>query len=218
MRVWYKKIYGKSDKMSFNRMMAKMMSGGNVKVIHGEVVGNVNPYIEWIKWLSYIPEFQQLRMQELNCKSIDNASLEELDEIRKYKNQSRILSLFKIYGTSEISKKEYMEVYDFMVKHSIDDLMLSKLSVEELKYAREQIQHFSEVSNEELRQKVKSEQNIDSYKNLSMVDSYILHIISRINFARSMIELDEEIKARINANDVMRQKSLYYAANPYARK
>ena len=200
--------------MSFNRTMANIMAGSGVKIIHGEIIGNVNPYIEWIKWLSYVPKFQQSRIIELNSKKIEDMSIEELDEVRNYKNQKRMSKLFKIYGSSDISKEEYMEVYNYMENQSIDELMISKLTSEELKYAREQIQHYSQISKEELSKKVKTEQKEDNYKNLSMVDSYILHIISRINFARSLVELDRNIEARLSENDTMRQKSLYYAANP----
>lgn len=35
--------------MSFNRVIANMLSGSDIKIIHGEVIGNVDPYIEWIK-------------------------------------------------------------------------------------------------------------------------------------------------------------------------
>ena len=48
-----------------------------------------------------------------------------------------------------------------------------------------------------------------------MVDSYILHIIARIDFKRSMSELNKRIEAELNENYVMRQKSLYYAAKSY---
>ena len=96
----------RDDNMSFNREMANMLAGSNVKVIHGEVIGNVDPYIEWIKWLSYIPKFQQLRIQELNSKKVADISIEELNEVKEYRNQSRMLRLFKIYGTSEISNEE----------------------------------------------------------------------------------------------------------------
>ena len=58
----------------------------------------------------------------------------------------------------------------------------------------------------------------DNYKKLSMVDSYILHIISRINFARSLAELDRNIEAQLNLNASMRQKSFYYAANLQVKK
>ncbi len=204
--------------MSFNRVMVNMMAGSDVKIIHGEVIGNVDPYIEWIKWLSHVPEFQKVRIQELNSKRVEEMTLEEKDELRAYKSQIRVLGLFKIYGTGEISKDEYMEVYDFMVNQSIDELMLSKLSSEELRYAKDQIQYFSEIPSEELREKVNEEQKTDNYEHLSMVDSYILHIISRVNFARSMAKLNSEIEAQLRENDAMRQRSLYYAANPYTKR
>ena len=204
--------------MSFNRVMAKMMAGSDIKIVHGKVIGNIDPYIEWIKWLSYVPEFQKARIQELNSKRIEEMALEELDELRIYKSQIRMLELFKKYGTSEISKDEYMEVYDFMINQSINELMLSTLTLEELKYAKDQIQYFSQIQSEELSKKVNDEQKTDNYENLSMVDSYILHIISRVNFVRSMSKFNREIEAQLRENASMRKKSLYYASNPYAKR
>ena len=46
-----------------------------------------------------------------------------------------------------------------------------------------------------------------------MIDSYILHIISKVDYARSMEKFDREIKTYKEENEVMRQRSLYYAAN-----
>ena len=204
--------------MSFNREMAKIIAGSGVKIIHGEVMGNIDPYMEWIKWLSYVPVFQKARIQELNSKTVAELTLEELDEVRAYKSQNRMLGLFKIYGTGEISKKEYMEVYDFMVNQSIDELMLSKLSSGELRYAKGQIQYFSQIPSEKLRKKVNEEQKADSYEKLSMVDSYVLHIVSRIDFARKMARLNSEIEAQLRENDAMRQRSLYFAANLYIKR
>ena len=204
--------------MSFNRIMANMMASNGVKIICGEIIGNIEPYIEWIKWLSYLPEFQRVRIQELNSKIVEELTLEDLDEIRAYKSQIRMLDLFKIYGTSEISKKEYIEIYDFMVNQSIDELMLNKLTSEELRYAKDQIQYFSQIPNEELRKKVNEEQKADNYEKLSMVDSYVLHIISRVDFARNMTKLNREIEAQLRENDAMRQRSLYFSSNPYIKK
>ena len=103
-------------KMKSNRIITKEIAANGVKVIHGKVVSNINPYIEWVKWLSYVPKFEQLRIQELNSKNIEELSLDELSEIKKYKYQNRMLELFKKYGTNVISKKDYMEVYDFYGK------------------------------------------------------------------------------------------------------
>ena len=203
--------------MDLNKIMTNMLASSNAKIIPGEVIGNINPYIEWIKWLSYIPEFQRERLQILNSKIVEDISLDELDEIREYKYQTRMLNLLKKYGTSDISKEEYREVYEFMANHSIDDLMLSKLSIEEIRYATEQIKNFSQLSNEELRRKVKEEQKEDNYKKLSMLNSYILHIISRFDFTRNIAKLNSEIEAQTKVNNFMRQKSLYLSANPYKK-
>lgn len=45
-----------------------------------------------------------------------------------------------------------------------------------------------------------------------MVDSYILHQVSNINYARSLNELNRKIDAQLKANEEMRFKSLHYAA------
>lgn len=50
-----------------------------------------------------------------------------------------------------------------------------------------------------------------------MVDSYILHVISDINYARSMA-LNRRIDAQLGQNEIMEQRSLYYVANPYTKK
>lgn len=204
--------------MSFNKVMANMLAGSNTKIIHEKFIGSTDSYSEWLKWLAYIPDFQKSRMQELESKTVKELTLEEIDEVRAYRSQNRMLELFKIYGTDKITKDEYTEVYDFMINRSIEELMLSKLSSQELKYAKEQISYLSQIPSEELRKKINSAQAEDNYEKLSMVDSYILHIISKINYARSIAKLDSEIKARLAANDDIRQRSLYYASNPYINK
>ena len=201
--------------MNTSKIIAKGLAGSKIKIIHGAVKRNVDPPIEWIKWLSYIPDFQKSRIQYLESKMASDISLEELSEINQYKNQARMATLFKLYGTSDISKDEYMEVYIYMIKHSIEDLMLNKLSKEELSHAKERIQYFSQISKEELELKIKEEQKEDNYKKLSMVDSYILHEISRINYSKN--QLDNSLSAQLDKNAIMRQRSIYYASNPYKK-
>lgn len=99
-----------------------------------------------------------------------------------------------------------------MSNESIDDLMLSKLTSEELRYAKQEITKLSNISKEELSKKVHEEQKEEVYKKLSMVDSYILHQVSNINYARSLNELNRKIDAQLKANEEMRFKSLHYAA------
>lgn len=204
----------------FNRIMAREIAkmGGKAKIIHGNVIGNVSPDIEWIKWLSYEPEFEKKRIEYFDTKKVSELSYEELEEASKYSRNKIFAKLFKIYGTNECSEEDYMRVYDYMCNESIEELMLSKLTSEELKYAEKEIIRLSKVSKEQLSAKVKEEQKPENYAQLSMVDSYILHIISDINYARSMSDLNRKIDAQLEQNEVMRQRSLYYASNPYARK
>lgn len=206
--------------MEFGRMMAKEMArmGGEVKIIHGNVFGNVSPDIEWIKWLSYEPEFEKKRIEYFDSKKVSELSYEELEEASKYSRNKIFARLFRIYGTSECSEEDYMRVYDYICNESIEELMLSKLTSEELRYARQEITRLSKVPKEQLSAKVNEEQKPEKYEQLSMVDSYILHIISDIDYARSMSDLNRKIEAQLEQNEIMRQRSLYYASNPYVKK
>ena len=55
---------------------------------------------------------------------------------------------------------------------------MDKLNSEELTYAKEEILRLSAIPQNEVLAKIKEEQKEEVYMNLSMVDSYILHIIS----------------------------------------
>ena len=204
----------------FNRIMTKEMikMGVNCKIIPGNTIGNVSPIIEWIKWLSYEPEFEKKRIEYLDSKKRSELSYEEIEEAANYNRNKIFAELFKIYGTSEWSNEDYMRVYDYMCNESIEELMLKKLTSEELKYAKEEITRLSKVSKGQLSAKVKDEQRREKYEQLSMVDSYILHIISDINYARSMSDLNRVISAQLEESKIMSQRSLYYASNPYAKK
>ena len=79
--------------MNLCRILAREMAGSGNMTLVGDVTGNVNPYIEWIKWLEYEPEFLKLRIQKLTSKEIENLSLDEIQEIKNYKYLERILKI-----------------------------------------------------------------------------------------------------------------------------
>lgn len=193
--------------MSISKIMAKELANSGAKFIHGAIKRNIDPQTEWIKWLSYVPDFQKSRIQQLESKTVREISLEELEEIYQYKYQERMANLFKLYGTNNISEAEYLEVYNYMNEKSIKDLMLSKLSKEELSYAKEKIKYFSQISSKELELKIKKEQKIENYNKLSMVDSYILHMLSDLAYAENRKKIDSQLNAQFKKNALMRQKS-----------
>lgn len=199
-----------------NKAITKMIK--KVKIIPKYIIGNISPVIEWIKWLSYEPEFEKKKIEYFDSKKVSELSYEELEEASRYSRNKIFAKLFKIYGTSECSNDDYMKVYKFMCNESIEKLMLSKLTSEELQYAKQEITRLREIPNEQLSDKVKEENKPEKYKQLSMVDSYILHIISNINYAKKISDLDERIESQLKQNEIMRQKSLYYATNLYRKK
>lgn len=204
---------------NLNRIIVNEMAQANKKAIllHGHIMGEVLPHIEWLKWLSYEPEFEKKRIEYLNSQNESELTIEELEELAKYNKNKLFAKLFKVYGTNECSFDDYLRVYEFMCKESIKKLMLSKLTADELQYAKQEINRLSELSKEQLSSKVKEEQKLEKYTQLSMVDSYILHMIYNIDFARSMNNLSKEIEMNITKNNYMRARSLYYASNPESK-
>ena len=194
---------------NISKIMAKELNknGSQVKFIYGNVFGNIPPIIEWIKWLSYEPEFEKNRIEHLNSKGSNNLSYEELNELDHYMKRKRMAQLFKKYDCKECSKKEYMEVYSYMSNESIITLMLDKLTIQEIKYAEEEIKKLITGSSEELPKKVKVESQKENYLSLPMVDAYILHIIDRINYVRNMNEFNNILNWQLDSNVIMRQKS-----------
>ena len=205
---------------SINRIIAKALakSNGNIKIVHGNVVGNIAPDVEWRKWLSYESEFEKNRIKMLETRKNSELSFEEVEELRKYRRNRMFAELFRLYEIRKCSYEEYMMVYDFMCTESIEELMLSKLSLDELSYAKDEIVRLSKVSKEDLEFKVKEAQKIENYDKLSMVDAYILHVISNIKYARNMSDSDKQLRGELERNNAIRCRSLYYAYKSYVRK
>ncbi len=205
--------------MEFDRIMARELfrMDNRVKIVSGDI-GNVSPDVEWIKWLSYEPEFEKQRISYLESKKESELSYDELEEVAKYRRNRTIANLFKTYGTPECSEDDYMKVYDYMRHESIEKLMLSKLTIEELHYAKKEITRLSKVDKKQLNTKVTEEKKIERYEQLPMVDSYILHVVSEINYIRNINDLDRQIAAQIEQNKTTGQKGLVYASNPYTKR
>lgn len=204
--------------MSINKAIANVLAGKEAKLIHGQCVGQMNPYVEWLKWLSYESEYEKQLMNLVASKTSLEFSYDELQKVCRIKRNRVFADLFKRYGTSGCSEEEYMMVYDYMCKESIEELMVSKLSSAELRSAKEKIIYFSRMKKEQLREKIHKEQDAEVYEKLSMEDSYLLHIISNFNFVRTIGKLNKEIDAQISKNNAMAQKSLYYAYNPHFKR
>lgn len=202
---------------SLNQILAREMSKskGRASIVPRYDGVNVSPYLEWKKWLSYVPEFERKRIEYFDSKKISELSYDELEEASRYRKNQIFAELFQVYGTSECSEENYMMVYNYMSNESILELMLSKLTSEELYHAREEIEKLSNLSNEELNAKVKREQRVEIYSQLSMVDSYILHLLSDVNCARNISSVNKQFVAELERNTAIRQRTLCYSKDSF---
>ena len=172
-----------------------------------------NPCREWIKWLANSCEHQKVKIKKISSKMISSLTDEEFAEIDTYFYHRKVLNLLENYGNKEMTNEEYLEVYQFISTHSLSKLMEANLTIDELNWAKETLQVLEQASPEAVNKKIQEAQ--DNYQNLAMVDAFILHMIARIDHIRSMEKLEKEIKMRLKENDVMMEKSLNYASNPW---
>ena len=129
---------------------------------------------EWMKWLTYIPDFKEWQIKEINKKRIDELSCEELEIVLKSKKEDRMLDLLNKFNSNTIKEDEYIEIKNYMDNESIEDLMKSKLT------------------DKEIIKKVEHERQENIYSNLSMVDAYTFHLMLEIYYIIEMKKLDNQ--------------------------
>ncbi len=160
--------------------------------IHGKTIDNYI-LIEWIKWLSYEPNFEKKRIEYFDSKKISDLSYEELEEASKYSKNKVFARLIRKYINNECQNEDIIKIYNYFRNESLEKLMLSKLTKEELQYAKEKIIALKNNNPEQLSAKIKEQQQPEIYQKLSMVDSYILHVISNINDPKRKSNLNKKI-------------------------
>ena len=190
--------------------------GGGAMILHGYIIGNVPPDKEWLKWLSYTPNPTILKIENIKAKKVSELTDDDFEWLSKYNRNKMFAKLFKVYGTGECSPKDYVKVYNFMCKESIEKLMLEKLTAEELQQAKQEIIRLSNISLANLRVIIK--ENKKKYEQLSMIDAYVLHMISKSALKEGLVNLDKEIDCQIKQNDAMRARSLQRSSSQYMGK
>ncbi len=83
---------------------------------------------------------------------------------------------------------------------TIKNVMLRKLTREELNYADEEIKRLNTLSKTEILTKLKNESSEETYNNLSMVDTYILHVVSNDFLQKSLFKRDKGLVAELDRN------------------
>ena len=126
---------------NISRVIAKEMakSKGQVKIVRGNCIGHILPNVEWLKWLSYVPKFEEERIRYLSSKSSLELSLDEIEELKRYYKNRKFQRLFECYNNSTCTSDEYMQVFDYMCDESIEAFMITKLTSFELDVAKKKL-------------------------------------------------------------------------------
>lgn len=197
--------------MGLEDIMMNDICDDDLKIVLSDVFGVINPYKEWIKWLSYYSEDTKNRLNEIINKPNESLSFDEMREYEKFREQLKALVLLNRYLDDNLTNSQYKFLLDFICNESIEEYMKSKLSKEELESAKEKINKYSNVPKVILNDKVMNEKNEEVYDNLSMEDAYVLHMISKINHQRNLEELDDDIRIQNEKNNRIIQKSNIYS-------
>ena len=175
-----------------------------------------NLYMEWVKWLDYVPTFEQEKINKLIKKK--NKTSEEYRKVGNYYYNKKMAELFKEYGTKNMDMEEYEEVLMFMKQNSIEEYMNKKLSKEEIELAKSQIENYKKIPDEVLFKKVFEDKKEDNYMKLSMIDAYILHYIDKIAQVRFSVDFQNKVKEQNKSSAHRSQRSLIYASKQNKNK
>lgn len=194
---------------------SKMMIGNIVKntgtrlgiVIPGEQIPGIDSLNEWIKWLSYKPSFEQEKITSISLKTVTDLTIDDLETLLQYKKEEKMTLLFKKYKSNECTADEFMEVYNYM-SNSITDLMLRKLTSSELEVANMELSKFNDFDTEKLDEKIKTTKNEEDYNALSMIDSYVVHMLAIKKVKIKFKGYQKALTAELKRNNAMHYKNL----------
>lgn len=115
--------------------------------------------------------------------------------------------LFKKYKSNECTADEFMEVYNYM-SNSITDLILRKLTSSELEVANMELSKFNDFDTEKLDEKIKTTKNEEDYNALSMIDSYVVHMLAIKKVRIKSKGYQKALTAELKRNNAMHYKNL----------
>lgn len=155
--------------------------------------------MQYLKWLKYIPEKELEEMKKILNKKISELTKDEIHKIHFFNKCQNVIPILERYLGDECQNRDILSVYDFMKNTSLYDLMLSKLTKEELNIAQLKIEQLNCLSDSELSKLIKEKMTFKVYMELSMIDAFCINRILSLLKARTNEKSDIEISAHINS-------------------
>lgn len=185
-------------------------SSGSAKIV-------TKDYKEWIAWLNYEPEFEKQRKNYLMSRKFEELNESEQIELSHYINYQTYANLFNKYETNTCTQEEYIKVCNFMKTKFLEDLIISKLTAEELVYVKSEINRIENLSSSDFESEYRKLRDLYFNEQLTMAERYVYYLSSRIATYRNNIRVENEISAQLKENENMRYRSYIYSQNPYRK-
>lgn len=128
-----------------------------------------NPIDIWIKFTNYLKPDETALLEKLGNKSLDSIQISEINEYSRIKNQLMISELFLKYKNKNCSKEEYDIVTRFMDSMSLQTLIKTKLTEDEIELASKAISKLKTI--EQLEEYIELQQK--KFEELNAYESYI---------------------------------------------
>lgn len=174
-------------------------------------------YKDWIAWLNYEPEFEKQRKNYLMSRKFEELNEFEQIELSHYIKYQTYADLFNKYETNTCTQEEYIKVCNFMKIESLEDLIISKLTAEELNYVKSEINRIENLSLTDFESEYRKLRDLHFNEQLTMTERYVYYLSSRIAAYRNNIRVENEISAQLKGNENMRYRSYIYSQNPYRK-
>lgn len=152
---------------------------------------NINNDIDiWIKFTSYLKPDEKALLEKLENKSLDSIQRSEINEYSRIKNQLMISELFLKYKNKDCSKEEYGIVTRFMDSMSLQTLIKTKLTEEEIELASKTISKLETI--EQLEEYIESQPK--KFEELNAYESYIFLLAKEKLHNLNQDKVREQIK------------------------
>ena len=177
--------------------MTKLMINNNDNILSYPIksdsyanIGNVLD--EWIRFSSYLKPEELLYLNELNSKSLNELTVQEIEQYLKIKKQIAMSKLFVKYKNRNCTKEEHDQVIAFM-DTSLKSFMKERLTEAEIKKSYILLVEFEKMSKSELNEYIDKQMN--HYDNLNIFEAYILYKVREIKYNRDNNEYYDKIRS-----------------------
>lgn len=193
--------------MNINEIILKELINGKSLDEKASIKINTELAMEYLKWISYIPKNEQLKVNCILSKTARRLSLKEISILQKFKKNQELVEILKRYRSDKCLNKDVLDVYNLMNRKSLEKIIREKLTKDELEEANKIVAEYKKMSDQELNNYIFTNKKQENYEKLSIIESYVYHEINKEFYLRSNNRLEKHITSQIEQNEIVRMKS-----------